>query len=105
MSIMDALSAQSSGKRLVTVIDIRADAFRLQETLRVMDFQPTVYYPSLIAGVRARVDGIQYTCLSNCDFEDSLDGVERLEWSPATNVIKAVRGGFLQAPGAIHGVS
>lgn len=105
MAIMDGLSAQSSGKRLVTVIDIRADAFRLQETLRAMDFKPTIYYPSLIAGGRTRVDGIQYTCLSNCDFEDSLDGVERLDWSSAENVIRAVRNGFLQAPGAIHGVS
>ena len=103
-AVVAALVGQASSRRLVIVIDICADACKLQETLLALDFRPTIYYPSFIARGSARVDGIQYTGLINCEFGDSLDCLDRLDWPSATAVIKAVRSGFLQEAGAVRGI-
>ena len=102
-AIMVALFGQASGRRLVMVIDVCADALKLQETLLALDFRPTIYYPAFIARGSTRVDGIQYTGLLNCKFDNSLDCLETLDWPSAAGVIKAVQSGFMRESGAMRG--
>jgi len=101
-AVVAALTEQASNRRMAMVIDVCADAFPLQDVLSALGFHPTIYYPSFVARGSARIDGVQYTRLLNCDFKDSLDCLATLDWPAAVDVVKAVYSGFLQESDATN---
>jgi GNAT superfamily N-acetyltransferase len=112
--VVATLIKQVADRQLVIVIDVCANAFKIQNVLSALGFCPTIYYPSLIAQGDTRIDGIQYTCLVNCEFKDSLkhpcvfddDSLkhpDKHSWLPAITVIKAVQSCFSRKSDAMHG--
>jgi hypothetical protein len=61
----------TKGNPLTVVVDVRADNAKLHVTLEKLGFFPTIYYPALIADAACRIDAVQFTFLSNLDFEES----------------------------------
>ena len=100
--VIAALTKQASDHRMTVVIDVCADATRLQQALFELGFRPTIYYPSFVSRGDGRMDGIQYTLLHNGEFEDSLTFLEKLDWLSATQVVRAVQKNFLSGESGMH---
>jgi hypothetical protein len=63
---------------LSVVVDVRADAIKLQNTLGQLQFHPSVYYPAFVGDADDRHDVVQFVRLHQHSSVDSLRGLECL---------------------------
>lgn len=72
------------------VVDIKADKYKLQQTLEALHFMPTAYYPAFIEERNQRIDAIQYTHFMLQEHEKGFDRLQKLEWPLAQGIARTV---------------